>query len=340
MKILFPIDGLHTATSTAASSYLVSRKWEEGTKIKVIAVVKANDSLFAMFSHSQSAQREQFIYQFDLSCSQYAQELQKQLPHCEVDFSLLEGDPAEMILQEAENWKCDLIILGSHDKKGLKRRLLGGVSHAVSSHAACPVMIAKHPLHDEPHEISPRMTRVLVPCDGSHSSVVALKWIASLHWHEETQVVLLAVIESMKEKYSKEEDPQKATDIMAQWQERRQHLQKSLTDLANHLEKISELKHIHVKVISGDPRQAIVHEANEWKSDLIVIGSHGHTRLSMLFLGSVAQAVVTHAHCAVEIIKTCEDTEKLEDGVEEVPAYETDKARTISDVHVPPTGSF
>ncbi len=335
MKILFPIDGLHTATSTAASSYLVSRKWEDGTKIKVIAVVKPHDSLLAMFGRfGQSIEREQFMYQYDLSCNAYASELQKSLPNCNVSFELLEGDPADMILQEAENWKADLIVLGSHDRKGLKRRLLGGVSHAVSSHADCPVMIAKHPLHDEPHEISPRLTRVLVPCDGSHSSVAALKWIASLHWHEETQVVLLAVIEKMKDKYAQEEDPQRATDIMAQWQERRQHLQHSLKELAEHLEKISELKHIHVKVISGDPRESIVQEANDWKSDLIVIGSHGHTRLSMLLLGSVAQAVVTHAHCAVEIIKTCEPVE--EKIVE--PFLEIDDYRPLPDPHVPPTG--
>ncbi len=352
MKILFPIDGLHTATSTAASTYLISRRWESGTKIKVIAVVKPHESLLAMFGKfGQSVEREQFLYQYGLSCSGYATELQKELPHCEVTFELLEGDPADMILQEAENWKCDLIILGSHDRQSLKRRLLGGVSHAVSSHANCPVMIAKHPLHDEPHEISPRMTRVLVPCDGSHSSIAALKWIAGLHWHEETEVVFLAVIDQMKEKYAKESDPQKATDIMFLWQERRQHLQQSLTELADHLERVSELKHIDVKIIAGDPREAIVQHANEWRADLIVIGSHGHTRLSMLFLGSVAQAVVTHAHCAVEIIKTCEDDVVVaasQDSNLEAEAYDSYDAnevkedlndvRPMDNLHIPPTG--
>lgn len=348
MKILFPIDGLQTATSTAASTYLISRRWESGTKIKVIAVVKPHESLLAMFGKfGQSVEREQFLYQYGLSCSGYTAELQKELPHCEVTFELLEGDPADMILQEAENWKSDLIILGSHDRQSLKRRLLGGVSHAVSSHANCPVMIAKHPLHDEPHEISPRMTRVLVPCDGSHSSIAALKWIAQLHWHEETEVVFLAVIDHVQDKYAKEADPQKATDIMFLWQERRQHLQKSLTELAEHLEKVSELKHIDVKIIAGDPREAIVKYANEWRADLIVIGSHGHTRLSMLFLGSVAQAVVTHAHCAVEVIKTCQDDEivALQDSYLESQEYDADEVkedlnevRPMDNLHIPPTG--
>lgn len=343
MKILFPIDGLNTATSTAASTYLISRRWESGTKIKVIAVVKPHESLFAMFGKfGQSIEREQFLYQYGLSCGGYATELQQQLPHCEVTFELLEGDPAEMILQEEENWNCDLIILGSHDRKSLKRRLLGGVSHAVSSHAKCPVMIAKHPLHDEPHEISPRMTRVLVPCDGSHSSIAALKWIANLHWHEETEVSLLAVIDAVKDKYEKEADPQKATDIMFQWQERKAHLQQSLTELAQYLEKVSELKHIHVKIINGDPREAIVQYANEWRADLIVIGSHGHTRLAMLLLGSVAQAVLTHSHCAVEIIKTCEDeaviAESDDDSHPEDVREDLNDVRPMDNLHIPPTG--
>jgi nucleotide-binding universal stress UspA family protein len=56
-------------------------------------------------------------------------------------------------------------------------------------------------------------------------------------------------------------------------------------------------------VREGDPRSAIVDEADEWGADLIVVGSHGRTGIKRLLLGSVAQAVVGHAHCSIEVVR-------------------------------------
>ena len=53
----------------------------------------------------------------------------------------------------------------------------------------------------------------------------------------------------------------------------------------------------------GDPRSAIVDEAEEWGADLIVVGSHGYTGLKRWLLGSVAQSVVGHAPCSVEVVR-------------------------------------
>jgi nucleotide-binding universal stress UspA family protein len=53
----------------------------------------------------------------------------------------------------------------------------------------------------------------------------------------------------------------------------------------------------------GDPRSAIVDEADECAADLIVVGSHGRTGLTRWLLGSIAQAVVGHAHCSVEVVR-------------------------------------
>jgi nucleotide-binding universal stress UspA family protein len=60
---------------------------------------------------------------------------------------------------------------------------------------------------------------------------------------------------------------------------------------------------VDTAVRHGDPRTVIVDEATEWRADLIVVGSHGHTGLTRLLLGSVAQAVVAHAPCSVEVVR-------------------------------------
>jgi nucleotide-binding universal stress UspA family protein len=54
----------------------------------------------------------------------------------------------------------------------------------------------------------------------------------------------------------------------------------------------------------ADARQGIVDCAAEWNADLIVLGSHGRRGVERWLLGSVAEAVVRHARCSVEIVRS------------------------------------
>jgi nucleotide-binding universal stress UspA family protein len=60
---------------------------------------------------------------------------------------------------------------------------------------------------------------------------------------------------------------------------------------------------VETAVREGDPRTTIVDVADNWNADLIVVGSHGRTGLDRLMMGSVAQSVVAHAHCSVEVVR-------------------------------------
>ncbi|HEX6274272.1 MAG TPA: universal stress protein, partial [Polyangiaceae bacterium] len=53
----------------------------------------------------------------------------------------------------------------------------------------------------------------------------------------------------------------------------------------------------------GDPRSEIVDEASSSSADLVVVGSHGRTGLKRLLMGSVAESVVRHAPCSVEVVR-------------------------------------
>ena len=53
----------------------------------------------------------------------------------------------------------------------------------------------------------------------------------------------------------------------------------------------------------GDPRFAIVDHADQWKADLLVLGSHGRKGLGRLLIGSVAEYVARHAHCSVLVVR-------------------------------------
>lgn len=60
-----------------------------------------------------------------------------------VDYVVLKGHPAEMIIEYARNRDVDLIIMGSRGLSPLKQVVLGSVSHSVLQHSHCTVLIAK-----------------------------------------------------------------------------------------------------------------------------------------------------------------------------------------------------
>jgi nucleotide-binding universal stress UspA family protein len=60
---------------------------------------------------------------------------------------------------------------------------------------------------------------------------------------------------------------------------------------------------IRSTVLEGDPETVIIEEADRWKADLVVVGSHGYGPVRCLVLGSVSQGVASHAPCSVEIVR-------------------------------------
>ena len=54
-----------------------------------------------------------------------------------------EGDPASRIVEVATEWGADLVVVGSHGRRGLERFLIGNVSESVARHAPCSVEIVR-----------------------------------------------------------------------------------------------------------------------------------------------------------------------------------------------------
>jgi nucleotide-binding universal stress UspA family protein len=89
----------------------------------------------------------------------YAPELQSQRPAAEkllrqaaqtlhdagfqVDTEVAQGDVREAILDAAQNWDADMIVLGSHGRGEVGRFLLGSVAESVARHAPCSVEIVR-----------------------------------------------------------------------------------------------------------------------------------------------------------------------------------------------------
>src|SRR5262245_60424561 len=84
------------------------------------------------------------------------------------DFELIveDGTPQALILQTAEEWMADLIIMGSHGQTSASDTLLGSVTDSVLRHAHCPVLIVRP---------GKTMRRIVAGTDFSDPALPALK---------------------------------------------------------------------------------------------------------------------------------------------------------------------
>ena len=108
------------------------------------------------------------------------------------------GDPQATIIDQALSKKADLIVMGTHGRRGFKRLLLGSVTEAVLREAPCPVLTV--PPH-APAAVSEAVTfkRILCPIDFSPSALQALGFALDLARQADGRVTLLHVVEWLAE---------------------------------------------------------------------------------------------------------------------------------------------
>ena len=141
--------------------------------------------------------------------------------------------------------------------------------------------------------------RILLAVDGSSPSQEAVDELALRPWPTASNMRIISVVRPYIP--SATEFVPGALTTQEVRQQHLKHAEDIVLRAAERLEKSG--LHVDTIVREGDPRAEIVDEATDWRADLIVVGSHGHTGLTRLLLGSVAQAVVTHAPCSVEVVR-------------------------------------
>ncbi|CDM66006.1 universal stress protein [Pyrinomonas methylaliphatogenes] len=146
--------------------------------------------------------------------------------------------------------------------------------------------------------------RILIAVDGSESSDAAVAELAQRPLPEGSEIEVVSAYESP---YAMLAEPWLAVEVdyemieKAERERARRIVEEAATKLHNGPE--SHKHKVTTKVLKGVPKRAILDEAEAFKADLIILGSHGRGRLERFLLGSVSQAVATHAPCSVEIVR-------------------------------------
>jgi nucleotide-binding universal stress UspA family protein len=148
MKVLVAIDG--SAHSHAALVEFAKRPWPSGTEVRILTVIHPSIPLFmepllvvASAHMDQVLELERNAPALVKSASEMIRDAH---PGISVTTKIVEGIPQNSIVEEAEEWGADLIVLGSHGYGRVGRVFLGSVASAVVAKAPCSVQVvrAKH----------------------------------------------------------------------------------------------------------------------------------------------------------------------------------------------------
>jgi nucleotide-binding universal stress UspA family protein len=152
--------------------------------------------------------------------------------------------------------------------------------------------------------------KVLLAVDGSAFSEEAAGEVARRPWPTGSEVLVVYVVERT---------PQPAPemwggsyeDYFAELNRLQRAQARQALETAARILDAREDKSLRVttKLLEGQPKRRIPEEAGAWGADLVVVGSHGYGFWNRLLLGSVSQAVLSHAPCSVEIVRRREDKE-------------------------------
>ena len=208
------------------------------------------------------------------------------------------GSPAWELVFVADQWKPDLVVVGSHGRTALGRFVLGSVSQRVLTEAKCSVRIARGRVEEPGSPV-----RIIVGVDGSAGSEQAIRAVASRKWPPDSEVKVIIV-----------DDPMMPTMVGSLIPPLMKTIKESNTEdlaadekiLAGYAAMLSgtEIK-VTTEVRMGDPKKQLPKAAEDWGADCIFVGSTGFSnRLERFVLGSVSAAVAARAHCSVEVVRS------------------------------------
>jgi nucleotide-binding universal stress UspA family protein len=144
MKILLAVDG--SECGAAVVEEVGKRPWPAESELRIICVAETlPPQELALPPHYREdierAARQQARTIVERATGRLREGAARFLP---ISSSVVVDSPKDAIVEEAERWGADLIVVGSHGYRGPERALLGSVSQAVATQAKCSVEIVRH----------------------------------------------------------------------------------------------------------------------------------------------------------------------------------------------------
>jgi nucleotide-binding universal stress UspA family protein len=285
-RIVCPVD--FSEYSARAYDYAYSLARHYGAKLLVEHVVQPLQAAYPYYAFPEATLQDTWSH-LSTDAEKGLQELVRThsrngvQPEC----TIRQGFPWQAILSFAEEKSADLIVMGTHGRRGLDRLTMGSVTERVLRKARCPVLAVRKPAHDfvEPDSKTDcvHLRKILLCTDFSDHARHAFSYACSLATEYNAELTLLHVLEdSGGQKFLQEAT---ATAV--------KELEKLVPSEVPNWCKVKSL------VRAGKPYQEIIQLAQEEQSDLIIVGVRGRNALDLALFGSTTYRVIQLGSCPV-----------------------------------------
>lgn len=206
-----------------------------------------------------------------------------------------EGHVADQVNQLAADERADLIVVGSRGLSRLDRFLLGSTSETLLKHAPCSVLMSRPGSPPKAPTSSPSdRLRIQLCWDSSPQCRQALQTLVNLPISTQVEVQIVAVLP-----ISKAYRMDILQELSAQWQATQQAAVSEVESAAEQL-KEAGFDLVTTAVRDGeDIAETLLSMAENWNTDIIMLGASGKSAIDRFLIGSVASKVMRHAPCAV-----------------------------------------
>lgn len=205
--------------------------------------------------------------------------------------------PSPAILDYAAQEDIDLIVVGTHGRRGVRRLLLGSVAEEVVRLARCPVLTVRPP-RDEP-DGDPEIKSLLVPIDFSEHSRSALAHARDLAAICNARLELLHVVEEVLHPAFYGIKLRSIYDVEPDIEE------KAVNQMIEMMESVGGAPgEVGFHAMPGTAAREIASYAAEKEVSMIVMGTHGLTGLDHFLMGSTTERVLRRAPCSVFAVKS------------------------------------
>jgi nucleotide-binding universal stress UspA family protein len=290
MRIVVGVDG--SDASLTALELVTNTTWPIGTQIRMVGAYElAADWTGLTPLPTETATDEEAERAFFDRIHTLSEPLQRSGYATET--VVTRGRPADVLLSEADDWRADLLVVGSRGLGVAASALVGSVSAALVDHSNCPVLVVR----------GPAVTRILVATDGSRSAEAIPAVLLAWKVFRDAQIDVLSVAPPVT-------DPVGAA-LLSGLQIVDQRPSDAVHEVDRHRVMADEMAarlvaggwHASGALRYGDAPRQIEAAAAEWGADLIVTGSRGLSGLRRLLIGSVAHHVLLHSRCSVLVMR-------------------------------------
>ena len=285
--ILCPID--FSEFSIRAYHYALSLAEHYRAKLAVLHIVELSRYPYADYVASQGDYQE-FCRALREGGKEKLREFVEKHTHDEIQPELVvhEGVAPDCILSFAQARKTDLIVMGTHGRRGFDRLVLGSVTDRVMRTAPCPVLAICKSLHEsmaagEERRHVHHLSRILFCTDFSQNSQRALSYAISATEEYDAELTLLHVLEEVPSPAKTEEAIATATAQLDKL-------------IAREVRKTLKVK---TAVRIGKPYREIIEFAVEAKIDTVAMGVSGRGALDRSVFGSTTYRVMQLGPCPV-----------------------------------------